>query len=865
MNHRYQHVLCTDTFLQSGKGKRLVTDEGEGILKNPLTIVVVGILLIAAIAGAGALSKPSETASKVYWLDASDASGGAEIEQILDDGSSIYTVATGVSGAYQGRIVLDKWTDDGKVAASRILNPPNGTLEGVKALAYGDDIYVLGSYVSPEGKTLIALKCDAKNMTYTKWSKYFDLGWGKNFGLALAAYNGKVYVAGSAANEYGSRSTLLIAFDAGTGNTLWFSDTQGAGEGNQFYSLAVDASGLYVAGYGHTSSGGYVMQIISLNATLGTLQWEKDYEDIVQGSESVCPAVVKVEAGKVFASGYLYLRNGTSWAINCGLNAADGALLWESFDYQGGSLGTDSRMSSGNLLVSGLWHGKFYAGSFLTASGKNNWLDQVTITGEANFLTAMDLENQRLVVAFFDQSVNDTGDYSWKMMVRAYDQSNGKIWQTEMKSGSGATSDGVCLNVLSGSIYASTGLGAPAIIDGAAAEDTNTVVTMDGYCMKVNGQNFTMKGVDYAPSPINVVTSSYPWGDYFQDGWQSIWARDLPKIQEMNANTLKLYGMTAFRWDDPSHKVILHKAFYDTLKSYGLYVIPMVWFDVDYMLNHYDPSNWDGTPVALAWKWVAAEAKDYSSVLGFCINNEQNPGWLADNKTYWIDHTYDLVCHVKDLAPNKFTMIALQDDNEPNVGTKEIKNWNYQMPRLDAWGLCLYRGLISQKIGFTDAFQRYATLTANATKPLIVAEFGCPASYHDPNTAGGEAKLLPSNANATGEYIRICWSGSDTFHDDIVSNLAYNESGVYKVCVGGIVFEWTDEWCKGDGNPSVHTGSPATGDNFPGKWWDEKWFGLCGVETTGRSHTGPFDPTVNQPDTLLIRDAYYVVKTMWAP
>jgi hypothetical protein len=185
------------------------------------------------------------------------------------------------------------------------------------------------------------------------------------------------------------------------------------------------------------------------------------------------------------------------------------------------------------------------------------------------------------------------------------------------------------------------------------------------------------------------------------------------------------------------------------------------------------------------------------------------------------------------------------------------------MPKLDVWGICLYRGLIEQKIAFTDIFQTYEALTRNATKPMVVAEFGVPASYHDPNTPGGEAKQLADNANATGEYIRICWSGSG-HQDDIMGNLVYNASALHKVCVGGIVFEWTDEWSKGDGNPSVHTGSPATGDNFPGKWWDEKWFGICGVETTGRGHTGPFDPTVNQPDTLQVRAAYYVIKTMWA-
>ena len=835
--------------------------EKEGLLKNPLTIVVVGLLLMGAIGAAGTLNPQKNTAAKIYWLSQSDASGSSEIEELADDGAYIFSIATGVSGDYRNKLWLERWTEAGTPSVGFIYAPTNGTNEAVSLLVSGENIFMLGEGTDLQGDRLITIGCEARNMTQTLWQRTFDLGQGKNFAIAMTAYGDRLFVVGSALNAQGVRSAIVVAFDANSGSTLWVFEEAGSGRDNQFYDVVADSNGVYVAGYVGSGSG-YLMVVIGLDASTGEPKWEHDYGGT---ASSTCPAVIEVNAGKIIASGYLNLLNGTALAINLGLNAADGTLLWESFDYAGGSIGTDARMVGSNLLISGLWHGKFYAGSFKASDGARNWLDSVAITGEANFLTDMDLEANRMVVAFFDQSVNDTGEYLWKMMVRAYEPSTGKIIQTEMASGSGATSDGVCLNIINGNIYAATGVTGTPIVEGAAAEATTTVVTTDGYTLKVNGANFTFKGVNYAPTPIGITTGNYPWGDYSQDGWQSVWNRDIPAIKEMNANTLKLYGITAFRWDDPSKKVIDHSAFYNMLKDNGLYVIPMVWFSVDYLRSTFNPSHWDDTDVMIAWKMIVAEAKSYSSVLGYCIGNEINPGELSGSNDYWMNRYYSVVSHIKDLDPNKMSMISLQDDNEPNVGTKEIKNWNALMPKLDVWGVCVYRGLISQELAFTDLFQRYANLTDASKKPLIISEFGVPASYHDPNTASGEAKLLPNDANATAEYARICWSGSAVEHDDIVSNLAYNATGVHPVCVGGFAFEWTDEWGKGDhGLPTQHNGSPATGDNFPGKWWDEKWFGVNGVETTGRSNTDPYDPTINEPDTLQVRAAYYLLKSLWA-
>lgn len=75
---------------------------------------------------------------------------------------------------------------------------------------------------------------------------------------------------------------------------------------------------------------------------------------------------------------------------------------------------------------------------------------------------------------------------------------------------------------------------------------------------------------------------------------------------------------------------------------------------------------------------------------------------------------------------------------------------------------------------------------------------------------------------------------------------------------GGFVFEWRDEWWKGNPHPTFHSisgnnncppgcgGECNTGDAnaaFPGGWADEQWFGVTSARTKGRTDE---DPVVNE-------------------
>jgi hypothetical protein len=71
-------------------------------------------------------------------------------------------------------------------------------------------------------------------------------------------------------------------------------------------------------------------------------------------------------------------------------------------------------------------------------------------------------------------------------------------------------------------------------------------------------------------------------------------------------------------------------------------------------------------------------------------------------------------------------------------------------------------------------------------------------------------------------------------------------AGTGQVCVGGFIFDWCDEYWKGN-DPNVHQGGPDqnfNGGAFAGGYWDEAWFGVTGA--VDQSQYGNNQPNINR-------------------
>ncbi|MGH9839029.1 MAG: hypothetical protein ACREEM_09610 [Blastocatellia bacterium] len=162
------------------------------------------------------------------------------------------------------------------------------------------------------------------------------------------------------------------------------------------------------------------------------------------------------------------------------------------------------------------------------------------------------------------------------------------------------------------------------------------------------------------------------------------------------------------------------------------------------------------------------------------------------------------------LAPSKLVGIALHDNPKYcGPGAPYLAN----IPSVDFYGVNTY-----QTVNLDPVFRAvpgvgkgYTGLTGTALKPVIITEFGMPATGHrtsDRSTIYEDATTRQRAANVVGH----------------MAPLAYDE----KLCLGLYYFEYCDEWWKTDGSIFKWLGGAPDGGR-PNCYGDESGFGLYSV------------------------------------
>ncbi|MCP4329911.1 MAG: hypothetical protein GY791_15905 [Alphaproteobacteria bacterium] len=370
-----------------------------------------------------------------------------------------------------------------------------------------------------------------------------------------------------------------------------------------------------------------------------------------------------------------------------------------------------------------------------------------------------------------------------------------------------------------------------------------TKYTTDGYRILRDGSNVWVKGFCYSPVPIGASFDWEPFGDFFIPYWQSIYRRDLPLIQAAGANSLRLYTTKPYRIpDDPNSGTVDHSDFLDACETHGI----SVW--AAYPINNTAFDNPDLMRVTeIGTKLMCQDMANHPAVMGFIIGNELNSKTNIANSAWWA-WMNELGSIAKTAAPEKLTMQCFIDDRlEAPQKARSVGNG---VPAIDVFGINSYRGTISA--GFDILFDSYGDAS---DKPLLITEYGCPASSHQPNEAypAGQPVELPGRAADQAKYIEV-------HHADMLKHDANHGAATGNVCVGGYVFEWCDEWWKQGPPVFEHRGTTARVGSFPGGWGDEEWYGVHSVAVDGRSAK---QPVPDKPDKLTQRAAVKTLTSMW--
>jgi len=365
------------------------------------------------------------------------------------------------------------------------------------------------------------------------------------------------------------------------------------------------------------------------------------------------------------------------------------------------------------------------------------------------------------------------------------------------------------------------------------------VVRAVGYDLIVNARRFVIKGVNYSPVPTGVVPGEVPFGDYFVPNYANVWKPDLDAMRAAGVNVIRLYaGNPALNAGSPS-SAGNWKQFLDYAYNNGDKPIYVIMFSFTL-----------GGVIAEGGAGYQQYLKDYAllvrstvrhpAVFGYAVGNEIFGG-QENNPRFW--RNYGNLLDAAQAAgrsqgEDPFLITATVDDFTPQNQWPVIINGerSRQLRNLDAWGINIYRGPNLGGPGNLP-FPQYKRIAnaLNFKKPLILTEFGTPhttrpADVYGQNVTTPIANLddVPENqmgsgqpyfaATTTTNFITSLWNA-------ITANVG---AGNDQVCVGGFIFDWSDEYWKGN-NVNVQVGGPDVnfkGGAFAGSYADEAGYGL---------------------------------------
>ncbi len=353
--------------------------------------------------------------------------------------------------------------------------------------------------------------------------------------------------------------------------------------------------------------------------------------------------------------------------------------------------------------------------------------------------------------------------------------------------------------------------------------------------LRINGRPTMVKAVAYSPTPVG----KSPHEGYNLDSWMvtdlnnngkidgpfDAWVDknknnkqdpderavgDFRLMKEMGVNTVRLYHHSM-------NKTLLRKLY----KDYGIRVImgdllgmyavgsKAEWFKgTDYA----DPVQQKNMMDSV--KEMVTEYKDEPYILMWMLGNESNygePGDPAKDKVGFgsqarlqpeahYKFVNDVAAMIKSIDPNHLVGFSNGEIVTIDILGKHAKD-------VDIFGVNSYRGAS----GFGPSlFQDAKEFMA---KPVLITEYGCPAYYAGKSLDFAEQKQI--------EYHKGNW-------EDLVYNSA--GSGGVGNAIGGVAFEFVDEWWKAGPPPKFSPKAQETrGDfqaNFPDGWMYEEWLGL---------------------------------------
>lgn len=365
----------------------------------------------------------------------------------------------------------------------------------------------------------------------------------------------------------------------------------------------------------------------------------------------------------------------------------------------------------------------------------------------------------------------------------------------------------------------------------------------DGWRLFVDGKLYFVRGVCYSPIPVGKDYEYNFWGDKGQP-----WLADGKLMKEMGINTVRFYRLGK----NPEE---VRQVVGDLYQKFGIRSLMGTYLG----FWSWPPPNYTDEEFRQKVRTETLEMvrlyKDSPGVLMWVLGNENNYSfdrdvqrWSSDaidalpdeasrkkeKARIYYSYVNDLAKEIKKIDPNHPVVMSVGETASLDIA-REVA------PDVDVIGMIAYRGP-----GFGNLFRQ---IRDKFDLPVVMTEFGADSF----NAATRE----PDEANQA-EFLKLqCL--------DIQRNFAGNK-GVGNA-IGGTIFEWNDEWWKGNENIphtwSVHDEGghwQNTSYHFDAYGADkmnmnEEWWGIVSLDPKKKT---------NGVHERLPKEAYSVLKEIWS-
>lgn len=363
----------------------------------------------------------------------------------------------------------------------------------------------------------------------------------------------------------------------------------------------------------------------------------------------------------------------------------------------------------------------------------------------------------------------------------------------------------------------------------------------DRFQLIVDNKPYIIKGVVYSPVPIGKNYTHDFWSDPIRPHLY-----DARLMKAMGVNTIRVYQPGA---DPAKTKQVIN----DLYNRFGIRVVIGHWLGFWDTPNYADPLFRENVKRDVLD--MVKSYKDEKGILCWILGNENNVSFSYGPQTLnlWTTEEIEVLKdpYLKRQARARFyyslvNEIAREihkiDPVHPvvlaNAELTDIDVASQVTPDVDILGCSLYRGKAFGSF-FREVARRFK-------KPVIITEFGCDR-YN--------AFLNEEDEGIQAEFIDAQWKEieKNTFKGNGVGN-----------CLGGFIFEWTDEWWKfkeeDSGGWYVHDTLPTWSN---GAYYfdikapqnlniNEEWWGVCSLEKE-KAGLDERRPT----------KAYFLLKELW--